>query len=144
MLGERTHYVVETLADQNRRSALFERLLQPLNAARLQPRLQEVFEVLFAKEIEPVPAYAPQERMKNSCCEYAVRCVEDRSEQGKKGDASASCPALAKPLSVPGEEPDRPNGAQVEQTPLGTPESLGWQTWVQGFVVNVSTVSGQV
>ena len=52
----------------------------------------------------------------------AVDRIEQRTDQRQQGHPSPPLPSLGEPLRVPGEERDRADGGQVDQTPLRPPE----------------------
>ena len=119
---QRTHHVVEALADQHDGLAHRERFLQLFHASALELRPQDIVEILFAEKVKAVAADAAEQRVQKPRRKNAVRSVSHRAQKPHQAHASAPGPALGKTLRVPGEIPDRAKSAQLEQTAFHAPE----------------------
>src|SRR5208282_6450478 len=76
MNRQRTHDVVQPLADQNHFAPVRQHLLQVLDAALLQARLQDIFEIFLAQKIETIATHAAKHSMKQARSNDAIRRVE--------------------------------------------------------------------
>ena len=104
VFSQRPHDVVEPLADQNDPLAATHRLLQFRDAVRLQPRLEYVFEIFLAEQLQPVAADASQHGMQQPRSAHSVGRIEHRPGHGQHSHRAAPRPAFEKALGIPGEK----------------------------------------
>src|SRR3989454_3163226 len=115
---QRTHHVVEALADQDDGLARRERLLQLFHASALELRLQNIVEMLFAEKVKAVAADAAEQCVQKPRRKNAVRSVSHRAQKPHQAHASAPGPALGKTLRGPGEIAHPAESTQLKQGAL--------------------------
>src|SRR5260370_29978762 len=96
MPRQRTHHVVEALADQHDGLARRERLLQLFHACALELRLQNIVKILFAEKIKAVAADAAEQRVQKSRRKNTGRTVIHSAQKHPQGHPSAPGGALGK------------------------------------------------
>jgi hypothetical protein len=143
IIREGVHDVVKTLADENDITAGGQDFLQFLDAAGLEPGLQEIVKEFLPEEVEPVPALASQYGVEQAGREDTVRRVEEWPSDGEHTHQSPARPTLEKTLRVPAEEADGPHSRQIQQAALDAPENeivrgCPFSTLTPGDFVSVS------
>ena len=123
MLRQRTHNVIETLADQNDVVAAGNRFVQQGNSARFQPRLQRVFEKLFAQQVQAIATHSAQNRMQQPGRKFPIGDVQQRTRYRQQGHRPTPTPALQKTLRIPGEKSYWPDCGQVDQASFHPPKN---------------------
>ena len=121
MIGERAQHVIKELADQDDLFAIAECGKKLLDCFAAQLRFQHVMEVLFAKQVQPVPANAAQKRVQNPSGERAAHGVGKWTRQRHSRPTQPSRPTLRETLRIPGEKADQPHGAHFKQRALHAP-----------------------
>ena len=125
MLRQRTHHLLESLADQNDISATFNQLLYLRYSTRLQAWLQLVLEIFLAQQVEAVAADAAQDGVHHARGKFAIGRVQKRAQQRHQKNQTAPPEAFAEGLSVPGKECHWPNHGQVQQAAFNAPVDGG-------------------
>src|ERR1700722_4340281 len=121
MIGERSHDVVESLAYENNVRTGCDDFFESSNPGVFQSWLEEILKEFLAEEVEPIAAYAAQDRVEKACGEHAIGGVEKRARDRKDSHCSASPPAFEKGLCVPGEEADGTDGREIQQAAFDAP-----------------------
>ena len=123
VLRQRAHDVVQALADQNHLAVLVHPFAQLGHTLRPQLRLEDVLEILFPQQVQPVAANASQQGVQNPGGQNAVARIERGPKCGLQEKPSSARPALGKGMGVPGEVGDRTDGGQVGQAAFHAPEN---------------------
>ncbi len=130
VLRQRTHHVLERLADQNHVGAGFHKLLHCPNTFWLQARLELVLKILFSQKVQTVAGYAAQDCVDDTGGELAVGGIKNGAQHGHQKDEAPTPEALGEGLRIPGEERHRPDHGQVQQAALNPPVDGGGRTGV--------------
>lgn len=113
MLRKRAHDVVEALADEHDPFAVRQGALKLFDALRPQPRLQDVFEVLFAEKVKTVLADATQDGMQKPRRDTSVRGVSEGARHRQDAHGAPARPSLEERLGVPREKAHGTHGRKV-------------------------------
>ncbi len=130
MLRQRTHYMVQPLADQHNLRAGFNQFLYFARATLFQAGLELVEEELFPEQVQAVAGHSTQDGVHGAGGKLAVGGIEKRPQQGRQEDLPTPPEALGKGLGVPREERHGLDHGQVEQAALNPPVDGGGRTGI--------------
>jgi hypothetical protein len=130
MLRQRTHQVIESLANQHNVCPRSHKFLNLFNAFLFEMRLQFVLEELFSQQIQAIAGYAPKNGMDDAGGKFAIGCIKERAQHRHQEDQTSAPKTVRESLSIPREEGDRSDHSQIEQAPLNAPVNGGGRTGV--------------
>ncbi len=130
MTRKRTHDVLQRLAHENDVGTALDQLLNLPDSTLFQPGLQLVLEEFFAEQIKTVPGHAAQHGMHHARGKFAVRGIQEGTQQSHQKDEPATPKAFRERLGVPGKERNGPDHGQVEKAALDAPVDGGGRTGI--------------
>ena len=87
-----------------------------------QARLESIFEVFFAKQVEAVAAHAAKNRVEKASGHDAVRRIENGASDCEHSHRAPARPSLEKALRIPRKETNRTHGCEIQQAAFDPPE----------------------